>query len=108
MLFYSLLCPISEQLNCNCLFDSKFCHYNLNCRLCQQYFQENKTQTAILATILAALYVFLYVVLPLEDIALLVGSIGLFLILGIIMFVSRKISWYKPIEAENTESAEAK
>ncbi|MEP5912635.1 MAG: inner membrane CreD family protein, partial [Flavobacteriaceae bacterium] len=28
-----------------------------------------------------------------EDYALLVGSIGLFIILGIIMFTSRKIDW---------------
>jgi inner membrane protein len=38
------------------------------------------------------------VVLQLEDVALLIGSIGLFGILGIIMFVSRKINWYKPVE----------
>lgn len=42
---------------------------------------------------LAVLYSFIYVIIQLEDYALLVGSIGLFLILGIIMFVSRKIDW---------------
>ncbi|HET8808675.1 MAG TPA: cell envelope integrity protein CreD [Flavobacteriaceae bacterium] len=42
---------------------------------------------------LASLYLFIYVIIQLEDYALLVGSIGLFLILGIIMFVSRKIDW---------------
>jgi inner membrane protein len=35
---------------------------------------------------------------------LLIGSIGLFVILGIIMFVSRKISWYKPTETENSNT----
>ena len=53
-------------------------------------------QTGILASILGVLYTFLYVVLQLEDIALLIGSIGLFIILGIIMFFSKKIVWYKP------------
>lgn len=42
---------------------------------------------------LAALYGFIYVIIQLENYALLVGSIGLFVILAIIMFASRKIDW---------------
>ena len=42
---------------------------------------------------LTALYVFIYVIIQLENYALLVGSIGLFLILASIMYVSRKIDW---------------
>ena len=42
---------------------------------------------------LSALYAFIYVIIQLENYALLVGSIGLFLILTIVMFVSRKIDW---------------
>jgi len=42
---------------------------------------------------LTALYTFIYVIIQLENYALLVGSIGLFLILATVMFVSRKIDW---------------
>ncbi|MEP2936998.1 MAG: cell envelope integrity protein CreD [Gilvibacter sp.] len=42
---------------------------------------------------LAALYGFIYVIIQLENYALLVGSIGLFTILAIIMYVTRKIDW---------------
>ncbi|MDR5591004.1 cell envelope integrity protein CreD [Christiangramia sp. SM2212] len=42
---------------------------------------------------LIALYSFIYVIIQLESYALLVGSIGLFLILAGVMFVSRKIDW---------------
>lgn len=42
---------------------------------------------------LCALYTFIYVIIQLENYALLVGSIGLFTILAIVMFVSRKIDW---------------
>lgn len=42
---------------------------------------------------LAALYSFIYVIIQLENYALLVGSIGLFLILASVMFISRKIDW---------------
>lgn len=42
---------------------------------------------------LASLYGFIYVIIQLENYALLVGSIGLFIILGVVMFTSRKIDW---------------
>ncbi|WP_299610202.1 cell envelope integrity protein CreD [uncultured Aquimarina sp.] len=47
----------------------------------------------LISTSLIALYAFIFVIIQLEDYALLVGSIGLFLILGTIMMVSRKIEW---------------
>ena len=48
---------------------------------------------SFIAVSLAALYAFIFVIIQLENYALLVGSIGLFLILGTIMMVSRKIDW---------------
>ncbi len=42
---------------------------------------------------LGSIYGFIYVIIQLENYALLVGSIGLFVILAIIMFASRKIDW---------------
>ncbi|WP_340202146.1 cell envelope integrity protein CreD [Ascidiimonas sp. W6] len=42
---------------------------------------------------LTALYAFIFVIISLENYALLVGSIGLFVILALVMFFSRKIDW---------------
>ncbi|WP_339837542.1 cell envelope integrity protein CreD [uncultured Flavobacterium sp.] len=42
---------------------------------------------------LTALYTFIFVIIQLEDYALLVGSIGLFAILGAVMYFSKKIDW---------------
>ena len=44
---------------------------------------------------LSVLYTFIYVIIQMEDYALLVGSVGLFLILGAVMYFSRKIDWSK-------------
>ncbi len=52
-----------------------------------------------IATSLTALYSFIYIIIQLENYALLVGSIGLFLILATVMFVSRKIDW-NPVKDE--------
>jgi len=54
---------------------------------------KNKKFPMFIAMALTALYSFIYVIIQLENYALLVGSIGLFLILGAVMYFSRKIDW---------------
>lgn len=48
---------------------------------------------AFIAASLSSLYAFIYVIIQLEDYALLFGSVGLFLILAAVMYFSRKIDW---------------
>ncbi|MDP5092006.1 MAG: cell envelope integrity protein CreD [Polaribacter sp.] len=47
----------------------------------------------LIGTSLTALYAFIFVIIQLENYALLVGSIGLFVILAAVMYASRKIDW---------------
>ena len=54
---------------------------------------QNKKFPIFIGLSLVALYTFIFVIIQLENYALLVGSIGLFLILGAIMYFSRKIDW---------------
>ena len=49
---------------------------------------------SIESLILLFIYGFIYVILQLKDFSLLVGALGLFIILSIVMFFSRKIDWY--------------
>ena len=44
---------------------------------------------------LTTLYGFLYLLLRLEDYALLAGAIGLFLVLAFVMFITRRMNWYE-------------
>jgi inner membrane protein len=53
-----------------------------------------KALTSVVAGFLGFLYGYLYFVLHLEDYALLVGNLGLFAILGTVMYLSRKVDWY--------------
>ena len=48
----------------------------------------------VVAAGVAALYAYLYLLLMNEDYALLIGSVGLFAILGAIMYVTRRVDWY--------------
>ena len=43
---------------------------------------------------LTGLYGYLYMLLRLEDVALLVGAIGLFLMLALVMFLTRRVNWF--------------
>ena len=54
----------------------------------------NTRMALIQGSILAFLYLFIYIILQLEDYALLIGSILLFSILAIVMYLSRKVDWY--------------
>jgi len=44
--------------------------------------------------LLVVLYAYLYILLQLEDLSLLFGAIGLFIVLSLIMYMTRHIDWY--------------
>ncbi|HSY61648.1 MAG TPA: cell envelope integrity protein CreD, partial [Cytophaga sp.] len=95
VLFYILLLSISEHLN----FDSA---YWISCAgivlligaYTQSIFKRIKI-TLLISGILLILYVFFYALLQLQNYSLLMGSIGLFIILGATMYLTRNIDWYK-------------
>lgn len=53
----------------------------------------NKKAAGMFALILTIFYGFIFIIIQLEDLALLVGSIALFIIVSTLMYFSRKISW---------------
>ncbi|MFK7756968.1 MAG: cell envelope integrity protein CreD [Flavobacteriales bacterium] len=55
---------------------------------------KNKLLTGVLAGVLIILYGFIYIILQMQNFSLLIGSIGLFFILGTVMYMSRNIDWY--------------
>jgi len=50
--------------------------------------------TAVIFGLLLILYGYLYIVMQLQDLALLMGSVGLFVILAVVMYLTRKIDWF--------------
>jgi inner membrane protein len=51
-------------------------------------------RTAAVAALVSTLYLYLFVLLQIQDYALLVGSVGLFVALAIVMYLTRGIDWY--------------
>lgn len=60
---------------------------------------KKKTRVLLMSALLSGLYAFLYVLLQLEDFALLIGALGLFTMLASVMFLTRKINWYEVNES---------
>lgn len=53
-----------------------------------------KAMSLWLFAILSLQYAYLFILLHREDYSLLIGTLGLFLILSLVMFLTRKIDWY--------------
>lgn len=56
--------------------------------------QVHKHAEYLIGALLVILYSYLYILLQLEDLSLLFGAIGLFIVLAIVMYVTRNIDWY--------------
>ncbi len=95
ILFYALLLSISEFLSFGFAYLIAGTATILLISLYSISIFKNLKQSIFLFVVLIVLYLFLYIILQLEQSALLIGSVGIFFILGIIMFFSRKINWYK-------------
>lgn len=50
--------------------------------------------TRLLALVLVFVYGFMFTIIHQEDYALLIGSVGLFIVLAVVMALSRRIDWY--------------
>ncbi len=94
IVFYTLLLSISEHLKYNISFlISALSTLLLIVGYVKAILKSNQL-TFIIGGILTILYTFIFVIIQLQDYALLIGSIGIFIILGLVMYFSRKIDWY--------------
>ncbi len=94
VMFYTLLVSISEHSNFLKAYLVAGISVVTLITLYSKSILKNIKFPLFIGASLTALYTFIYVIIQLEDYALLVGSIGLFIILAIVMFVSRKIDWH--------------
>ncbi|MBC8756003.1 cell envelope integrity protein CreD [Kordia sp. YSTF-M3] len=93
VMFYTLLISISEHSSFLKAYLIAGTAVIVMITLYSKSILKNWKFPVFIGTSLTALYGFIFVIIQMENYALLVGSIGLFLILGIVMFVSRKIDW---------------
>ena len=105
ILFYLLLLSISEHLS---FWTSYFISAAAVCVSTLFYTSgvfKNFKWGLILSGIQLISYIFLFGTLQAEDYALLIGSIGLFVVVVLLMALTRKIDWYalRPSQDNDTE-----
>lgn len=95
VIFYLLLISITEHLTFNLAYlISSVVTVLLVTLYSKTVFKKTKL-TLTQGAILSAVYVFIYSIMQAEDYALLIGSVVLFSVLAIVMFISRKVNWYE-------------
>ncbi len=93
IMFYTLLISISEHQNFLKAYVIASTAVIALITLYSKSILKHKKFILLIFGSLTALYAFIFVIIQLESYALLVGSIGLFFILAVVMFASRKIDW---------------
>lgn len=93
-IFYTLLISISEHINFNTAYFISSVSVILVIAGYAKSILKNVRLSAMVGGVLLILYTYLYLLLQLEDYALLMGSVGLFVVLSLIMYMTRKIDWY--------------
>jgi inner membrane protein len=92
--FYTLLLSLSEQVGFNLAYLIASAIIVGMISMYAKSILASSKLAFILFTFFSLIYSFIFVILQLEDFALLVGSFGLVLVLGICMYLSRKVDWY--------------
>ncbi len=102
--FYLLLLSISEHISYNFAYlIASILTIGLIAWYSKSVLKDDKL-AILIGTNLVLLYGFIFVLIQLEDLALLVGSIGLFLVLAFVMYFSRRINFNGAIKSEEVQN----
>lgn len=95
VLFYSLLLAISEHMGFNLAYLlAAIATTGLIASFIKMITKDTRTALLFMG-ILSLFYGFIFVLMQLRDYSLIVGTIGVFIILAVLMRMSTKINWYQ-------------
>jgi inner membrane protein len=102
LIFYALVLALSEHMRFNLAYLLSAASVTCIISGYAKAISSNPRFALTVLGVLTVLYGYLFVVLQLEDYALISGSVALLVILAAVMFMTRKIDWYA-IEAGRKE-----
>lgn len=94
IVYYTLLLSMSEQIGFNLSYIIATIATVTLISVYSISFTRRKNISALLSVLLTVFYGYIFIITQQQDYALLLGSIGLFIIIAVLMYVSRKINWY--------------
>ncbi|MBT1708825.1 cell envelope integrity protein CreD [Fulvivirgaceae bacterium PWU5] len=95
IIYYTLLLSLSEHVGYNVAYFIASGATVLLVSLYAASFLRKAGMIAFFGAILIFFYGFIFVIIQLQDYSLLLGSIGLFIVIALVMYFSRHITWYK-------------
>ncbi len=94
-IYYILLLSLSEYIGHNPAYGISSLATVIMVSLYSISFLKWRKLVMLFSTVLVIFYSFIFIIILQQDLSLLLGSIGLFLILALLMYFSRRVNWYK-------------
>jgi len=94
VIFYLLLLSLSEQMPFYSAYTLAAFGVTVMMTLYSRSLLSSWNKSGYMGLVMVISYILLYAVLNAESYALLIGSIGTFVIIGLVMFLTRKLNWY--------------
>lgn len=93
-IYYILLLSLSEHVGYNAAYLLASIATVILITAYSRTFLPARNLVTLFSALLAVFYAFILVIIQEQDYSLLLGSIGLFLIIALLMYFSRKVKWY--------------
>lgn len=94
IIYYTLLLSFSEHIGYNLAYIVASVATVILISLYSTTFFASRRLVILFSILLVIFYVFIFIIILQQDYSLLLGSIGLFFIIGTLMYFSRKVRWY--------------
>lgn len=95
IIYYTLLLSFSEQIGYNLAYLISSAATVLLLTLYSKTFLRPVKLMFLFSALLTTFYTFIFIIIIQQDFSLLIGSIGLFIVIGALMYLTRKIDWYR-------------
>lgn len=95
IIYYTLLLSFSEHVGYNISYIISSIATVILISLYSSTFLKTRNLSLLFSMLLIIFYAFIFIIIIQQDFSLLLGSIGLFLIVCLLMYFSRKINWYR-------------
>lgn len=101
VVFYGLLISLSEHISFDLAYLVASLAVILQISLNSLSILKQKKLSGIIASVLGLLY--FYILLQLQGYALLMGSVGLFMLVAFTMYLSRNVNWHQLVQKKTDD-----
>jgi inner membrane protein len=103
LVFYTLLLSLSEYIAFGYAYLIAAAGIVAMISIYSTSFLADRLRSVVVAVVMTILYGYLYIILQLQDYALLMGSLLLFAALAFLMYLTRKVDWFTVLNSRKTD-----